>query len=154
MEKSNVPVYEQQYSESERKLADHLIGLEKAALDKWFNGDTSGYRALWSKKSFSYFDGSNPHRIDDYDTIAKFLETIEGKLYADHYDFCCPRVQFGNDMALLTYQLYAKTTLIDMQYNCIELFQKEENGEWHVIHSTWSFIRPMDMNFGTAKKIV
>lgn len=154
MENTTIPVYEQQYSESERELANHIISLEKAALEKWFHGDTSGYRELWSKKSFTYFDGANPHRVDDHETIAEFLKTIEGKLFADHYDFCCPRVQFGNDMALLTFQLYAKTTLIDMQYNCIELYQKEENGEWHVIHSTWSFIRPMDMNFGAAKEIV
>lgn len=154
MQNINIPSYEQQYSESEQQLANHIIELEKTALNKWFNGDTSGYRKLWSKKCFSYFDGVNPHRVDDYNTIATFLDTIEGKLYAEHYDFCCPRVQFGNDMALLTYQLYAKTTLIDMQYNCIELYQKEDDGEWHVIHSTWSFIRPMDMNFGTAKEIV
>lgn len=154
MEKINIPTYEQQYSETEQKLADHIISLEKSALDKWFNGDTSGYQELWSKKSFSYFDGANPHRIEDHDTITAFLETISGKLYVDHYDFCCPRVQFGSDMALLTYQLYAKTTLIDMQYNCIELYQKEDNGQWHVIHSTWSFIRPMDMNFSTTKEIV
>lgn len=56
-------------------------------------------------------------------------------------------------MAVLTYQLHADTSLIDMHYNCIEVFQKEEDG-WHVIHSTWSFIRPMDMDFGSAKDIV
>lgn len=89
MEKKNALAYEQLYTERERGLADHIIGLEKAALDKWFNGDTSGYRELWSKKSFSYFDGANPHRVDDHNTISAFLETIERKLYADHYDFCC-----------------------------------------------------------------
>jgi hypothetical protein len=120
-----------------------VTGLEKAALDRWFNGDTSGYRELWSKHSFTYFDGANPDRVEGYDSIIAFLDTIEGKLFAKHYDFCCPRVQFGTDMAVLTYQLFAKTTLIDMQYNCVEVFQKESD-DWHVIHSTWSFIRPME----------
>ena len=41
-----------------------------------------------------------------------------------------------------------------MEYNCIEVFQKETDGEWHVIHSTWSFIRPMDKKFGKEKEIV
>ena len=145
--------YEKQYTDEERQLADHIIGLEKTALDKWFNGDTSGYRQLWSKKSFSYFDGANLHRIDDHKTICAFLDTIEGQLHADSYDFCCPRVQFGKDMALLTFQLYSKTNLIDMKYNCIELYQKE-NETWRVVHSTWSFIRPMDMNFSKATEIV
>ena len=33
-------------SEEEKKLADHIISLEKAALEKWFKGDTSGYAEL------------------------------------------------------------------------------------------------------------
>lgn len=148
------PVYEQNYTEEERKLAEHIIGLEKAALDKWFKGDTSGYEQLWSERSFTYFDAVVEKRVDDHATIADFLKTIEGKLFADSYDFRHPRVQIGKDMAVLTYQLFAKTTLIDMEYNCIEVYQKEEDGVWRVIHSTWSFIRPMEKNFGKAKGIV
>lgn len=147
------PAYEQNYTE-ERKLAEHIIGLEKVALDKWFNGDTSGYKQLWSKRSFTYFDAVVEKRVDDHATIAEFLKTIDGKLFADSYDFRNPRVQIGNDMAVLTYQLFAKTTLIDMEYNCIEVYQKEDEDQWRVIHSTWSVIRPMEKNFGKAKDIV
>ncbi len=153
MENKELHAYEQQYTAEQKQLAEHIIGLEKAVLDRWFRGDTSGYRKLWSEKSFSYFDGANLHRVDDHKSICEFLDTIEGQLHADKYDFCNPRVQFGTDMALLTFQLYADTNLIDMKYNCIELYQKEGN-EWRVVHSTWSFIRPMDMNFGKAKEIV
>ncbi len=146
------PVYEP-HTDKERELAEHIIGLEKAALDKWFNGDTSGYERLWSKRSFSYFDSVGAERVDDHATIARFLETIEGKLFADSYDFRNPRVQFGRDMAVLTYQLFAKTTFIDMKYNCIEVYQREENDEWHVIHSTWSFIRPLGKESEDEKRI-
>lgn len=148
------PAYEQNYTEEERKLAEHIIGLEKVALDKWFNGDTSGYEQLWSKRSFTYFDAVVEKRVDDHATIAEFLKTIDGKLFADSYNFRNPRVQIGNDMAVLTYQLFAKTTLIDMEYNCIEVYQKEDEDQWRVIHSTWSVIRPMEKNFGKAKDIV
>lgn len=148
----NVPAWYK--NEEEQQLAEHLIGLERAALDKWFNGDTSGYEQLWSKRSFTYFDSVSDKRIDDHATIAEFLKTIDSKLYAKSYDFRVPRVQADSDMAVLTYQLFADTTLINMAYNCIEVFQKEENGEWHVVHSTWSFIRPMDHDFNKAKAIV
>lgn len=141
-------------SPEQEVLAQHIIGLEKAALDKWFKGDTSGYEQLWSKRSFTYFDAVVMERIDNHATIAEFLKTIDGKLFADSYDFRNPRVQIGQDMAVLTYQLFAKTTLIDMEYNCIEVSQKEEDGQWRVIHSTWSFIRPMDKNFTPAKEVV
>ena len=136
------------------KLTEHIISLERAALDKWFKGDTSGYEKLWSKRSFTYFDGAVSERIDDHATISAFLKTIEGKLFAESYDFRNPRVQIGQDMAVLTFQLFANTSLIDMAYNCIEVYQKETDGEWRVIHSTWSFIRPMDRKFGKEKAIV
>lgn len=141
-------------NEEERQLAEYVISLERAALDKWFNGDTSGYEQLWSKRSFTYFDSVSDKRIDDHETIAQFLKTIDGKLFAKSYDFRVPRVQIGKDMVVLTYQLFADTILINMAYNCIEVYRKEDNGEWHVIHSTWSFIRPMDYDFNKAKTVV
>lgn len=146
--------YHQQYTAEEQAIVEHIINLEKAALDKWFKGDTSGYENLWSKQSFTYFDAVTIERVEDYATIAKFLKSIEGKLFADSYSFENPRVQLGKDMAVLTFQLFAKTNLIDMEYNCIEVFQKETDGEWRVIHSTWSFIRPMDKNFEKVKTVV
>lgn len=154
MERSNNSTGWRYNSEKERMLTEHIIGLEKSALDKWFNGDTSDYERLWSKHSFTYFDGVVTERIEDHATIAEFLKTIDGKLFADSYDFRNPRVQIGQDMAVLTYQLFAKTTLIDMKYNCVEVYQREDDGVWRVIHSTWSFIRPMDMDFRPAKEIV
>jgi len=144
-----------EYTQDEKKLTEQIIVLEKSALDRWFKGDTSGYRALWSKKNFTYFDAMSPDRIDDFRTIEKFvLENVEGKLFAESYDFYNPRIQFGKDIAVLTYQLYAKTNIINMRYNCVEIFQKEDNGEWHVIHSNWSFIRPMDLDFSVFRSIV
>ena len=137
------------------KTAEHIVNLEKTALNLWFNGQTKGYYDLWSKESFSYFDGVVTKRIDSHKEIEEVLKSIEGKLFApDGYKFENPRVQLFGDTAILTYQLYAETTLIDMKYNCIEVYHKEKSGEWHVVHSTWSFIRPMDMDFGTANQIV
>lgn len=135
-------------------LTAKIIGLEKGALDKWFKGDTSGYLTIWSQKNFSYFDSAKPHRVDTYAEIKEFvLANVEGKLFADTYDFEDPRVQIKGDMAVLTYQLFAKTSLNEMRYNCIEVYERE-GADWKVVHSTWSFIRPMDMDFGQKKTLV
>ena len=137
------------------KTAEHIVDLEKAALNLWFNGKTKGYYDLWSTESFSYFDGVVTKRIDSHKDIGEALKSIEGKLFAPNgFRFENPRVQLFGDTAILTYQLFAETTLIDMKYNCIEVYHKEESGEWHVVHSTWSLIRPMDMDFGNAKEVV
>ena len=141
-------------SEEEKKIAEHIIALEEAALAKWCKGDTSGYAELWSKKNFTYFDGVVKKRVDDYATILEFIKSIDGKFSTISYNFVDPRVQVGKDMAVLTYQLFSKMATGDIEYNCIEVFQKEDDGVWRVIHSTWSFIRPMDKDFSKLKKIV
>lgn len=143
-------------SPEEEKLAEHLIGLEKKALEKWNKGDTSGYKELWSKKSFTYFDGVVSKRVENFETITEFLKKVEGNLNVVKCEFVEPRVQMGTDMAVLTYQLFSKTSSgLDIEYNCIEVFQKESDGEWRVIHSTWSFIRPMDKDWsGFKNKLV
>lgn len=47
-------VQEANASAQDQEIASHLVGKEKAALEKWFQGDVSGYASLWSKNSFSY----------------------------------------------------------------------------------------------------
>lgn len=141
-------------NEEEEMLAKELIRMEEQALEKWFNGDSSGYRSLWSRRSFSYFDAVCENRVDSYAEIEALVrKRVDGKLYAKHYEVRNARVQPGSNMAVLTYQLYSETNLIDINYNCIEVFQHEEDG-WHVVHSTWSVIRPMEMDFSKVKEIV
>ncbi|MGE8428710.1 MAG: DUF4440 domain-containing protein [Sphingobacterium sp.] len=141
-------------NEEEEKIAAHIIGLEEAALEKWFKGDTSGYAQIWSKKSFTYFDAVETKRLEDYASMADLFKRVEGKLSANSYEVRSPRVQLGVDIAVLTYQLFARTNILDMEYNCIEVFQKEEDGKWYAIHSTWSIIRPMEKDFSKLKDIV
>jgi len=141
-------------TEEEKQLAEHIISLEEAALEKWFKGDTSGYAQLWSKRSFTYFDAVETKRLEDLGSMADLFQRVEGKLAANSYEVRSPRVQAGLDMAVLTYQLFAKSNILDMEYNCIEVFQKEEDGNWYAVHSTWSIIRPMDKDFSKLKDIV
>lgn len=154
MEKTGRYILEPDASAEDQALAAGLVEKEKAALDKWFRGDVSGYAALWSERSFSYFDAVVKERVDSPEEIRKFLNAIEGRLFADGYEFRAPRVQLSRDMAVLTYQLFADTSLMKMAYNCIEVFQREADGEWRVIHSTWSCIRPMDVKEWPAGTVV
>lgn len=138
-------------NDDEKQIAEYIIGLEQSALEKWFRGDISGYARLWSKRSFTYFDAVETKRMEQFEDMLPLLKRVEGNLKAESFEVRDPRVQFGQDMAVLTFQLFAKTNLVDVDYNCIEVFQKEDDVEWHVIHSTWSIIRPMDMDFSVFK---
>ncbi|MDG4969516.1 nuclear transport factor 2 family protein [Lactococcus lactis] len=135
--------YEELYTPEQKNLAEKIIEMEIDALNRFYKGDTSGYQNLWSKNNFSYFDANTFERIDTYEEIYDFLmNRVEGKLYAEKYEFLSPRVQFGVDMAVLTYQLHADTNFKSTHYNVIEVYQINEDKEWKVIHSTWAWIRP------------
>ncbi|MCM1254815.1 MAG: nuclear transport factor 2 family protein [Duncaniella sp.] len=141
----------------EAALARHIIGIEEDALKKFLDGDMSGYRELWSRNSFTYFDAVTKERVEDVREMDGFLDRLEGNLKTYDYKFVNPRVQSCGDMAVLTYQLFAHTNRNDIRYNCIEVFQKEDDVKWHVIHSTWSTIRPMEVDwskFGEPKDVV
>jgi len=58
------------------------------------------------------------------------------------------------DTAVLAFQVFTKTKLMDMEYNGIEVYQKETYKEWPVIHSTFSFIQQMDKKFGNGKSML
>lgn len=134
--------------------AREVIALEKAALDKFFAGDVSGYLELWSKDDFSYFDANCKERIDRLEEIVAFFKKfVEGRMHADTYDFHASRVQFGADTAVLTYQLHADTNFIEMHYNVIEVFRRKADG-WEVIHSTWDLITPFSPDVKRPKQQV
>lgn len=136
-------VYEENYTPEQKQLAEQLIQIEVDALNGFYNGDTTGYRKLWSQESFSYFDVNTAKRIDRYEEIYDFLMTrVEGKFFVESYEFVAPRVQFGIDMAVLTYHLPHDENPNSKHYNVIEIFQKNSDGEWQVIHSTWQALDP------------
>lgn len=151
MEQKNNVVPMWYRNKDEQNLAEYIIGLEKSALDKFFNGDMSGYRQLWSKQSFTYFDAVVTQRVENFSEMENFLDNLEGNLHANDYQLLSPRVQFGQDTAVLTFQVFAHTNFNDIEYNCVEVFQKGSNGQWYVIHSTWSTIRPMDKDFSRMR---
>ncbi|MFC1761339.1 hypothetical protein ACFL6U_04595 [Planctomycetota bacterium] len=53
-------------------ISDTIIALEKAALDRWNNGDTSGYLEIYAKE-ITYFDETTPARLEWYPPYRKYV---------------------------------------------------------------------------------
>lgn len=135
-------------------LREQIIGMEKHALDCFYNGDSSEYRKLWDRENFTYVDGFAPHRRDSWkDVVDHVGAAVDGKMYAGNYQFLIPRVQISplGDTAVLTYELHADTNQWNMHYNCIEIFEKKNDG-WTVINSIWSLIQPLTNDFGALSE--
>ncbi|HKQ75275.1 MAG TPA: DUF4440 domain-containing protein [Blastocatellia bacterium] len=125
---------------------DKIIAMEKAALDRWGKGDPQGYLEIMDA-DLTYFDPFLEKRLDGLDAMKEFLKPFTGKIKVDRFDMLNPKVQRDGDMALLTFNLlsYAKqpdgTEKVVARWNSSEVYRKI-NGEWKIIHSHWSFIKP------------
>lgn len=124
-----------------RTVTETIIALETAALDAWHKGNPSLYLELYSK-DFTYFDPAHEKRLDGWDKIKAFYESMRGKVNMDKFEIINPVVQSTGTMAVLTYNLrsYSGETL--WKENCTEVYRLEENNEWKIIHSHWSLTQP------------
>jgi ketosteroid isomerase-like protein len=125
---------------------DKIIEMEKAALDRWGKGDPQGYLEIMDE-DLTYFDPFQEKRLDGLDTMKEFIKPFTGKIKVDRFDMLNPKVQRDGNMALLTFNLlsYVKqpdgTEKVVARWNSSEVYRKI-NGEWKIIHSHWSFIKP------------
>lgn len=121
-------------------LSDTIIALEKSALEKWNRGDPDGYIDL-SADDVTYFDPFTERRLDGLQALKKYYEPIRGKVSAT-YEMFNTNVQSGTDMAVLTFNLISYEGSNVVKWNCTEVYRHEKNGQWKIIQTHWSFIKP------------
>lgn len=122
-------------------ITEKIIALETEALDVWLKGNPSPYLHLYSK-DFTYFDPAQEKRLDGWDKIKELYESMRGKVKMDKFEIINPVVQQSDTMAVLTYNLHSNTGETIWKENCTEVYRLEENNEWKIIHSHWSFTKP------------
>jgi len=121
-------------------IAEKIIALERDALEKWGNGDPSGFLEL-SAPDVVYFDPMMEKRLDGHEALTKLYESVRGKIKVDSIQMPNPKVQAGKDMAVLTFNLVSWTNGTGSRWNCTEVYRKEDN-EWKIIQTHWSLTQP------------
>jgi len=119
-------------------ITETIIALETAALEAWHDGNPTPYLDLYSR-DFTYFDSVHELRLDGWDKIKELYETMRGKVKMDKFEMINPVVQQTDKMAVLTYNLHSYSDEKLWKENCTEVYRLEENNEWKIIHSHWSF---------------
>lgn len=85
-----------------QEITAELIALENAALERWGNGDPSGFLEICAS-DVVYFDPYQERRIDGLDALAQYYKTIWGMVSFDRFELLNPLVQVGGDLAVLTF---------------------------------------------------
>jgi ketosteroid isomerase-like protein len=122
-------------------IAQTIIALEQAALERWGRGDPSGFLEL-SAEDVVYFDPFQERRLNGLAELRELYESIRGRVQIATFALLNPVVQAVDDMAVLTFNYVAEgTNEVTSRWNCTEVFRRD--GErWRIIQTHWSFTQP------------
>jgi len=118
-------------------IAAEIIGLERAALDRWGKGDPSGFLELCAP-DVVYFDPFLKRRIDGLAGLTAHYEGIRGRIQIDRYDLLNPVVQADERLAVLTFNYVSWGNEGESRWNCTEAYRKDPSG-WRIIQTHWSY---------------
>ncbi len=114
--------------------------MENAALEKWNRGDPSGFIDIFAD-DIVYYDPATELRIDGIEAMRRYFEPIKGLVRVRRYNMINPKVQAVSDMAVLTFNLDTYTEEKLQKWNSTEVYRREKDGRWKIIHSHWSYVK-------------
>lgn len=129
------------FSQTNAVLSAKIIAVEKAALEKWNNGDPSGYLNL-SANDVVYFDPFLERKLEGLEALTKLYGSLKGQIHVDKYEMINPVVQAAAEMAVLTFNLISYEGKSVSRWNCTEVYRLEQDGNWKIIQTHWSFVKP------------
>jgi uncharacterized protein (TIGR02246 family) len=130
-------------------LPEHIISLERTALDRWVHADPDGYLSLYTKDA-TYFDPFRDKRagLDELNELAASMRGVKPPFTEPRYDMINPTVVVDGNIAVLTYNLvnYGKPTgktdeAVLARWNATQVY-RQIDGAWQLLHTHWSFTQP------------
>jgi ketosteroid isomerase-like protein len=131
-------------------VAEHIIALERAALDRWIRADPNGDLDLYSNDA-TYFDPFRDKRADGLAALNAQLAPMRGvklPFTEPRYDMLNPTVTVDGNTAVLTYNLvnYGRPTgtteeAVLARWNSTQVYRRV-NGAWRLVHTHWSLTQP------------
>jgi hypothetical protein len=125
--------------DNDQNLLDEVVALERAALDRWGQGDPDGYLEI-NAADMSYFDPFVESRVDGLRALTEWYEQIRGNIKIDRDEIVNPRVQAVGDAAILTFQFVSYGSEGSVRWNCTEVYQRFVDA-WRIVHSHWALAK-------------
>ena len=123
----------------EDEITKTLITLESAALERWGNGDPSGFLEICAP-DVVYFDPYQEVRIDGLEALTQCYKKIWGQVYFDRFELLNPCVQTDGELAVLTFNYVSYTGEKQSRWNCTEVY-RQGGDSWQIIQTHWSYTR-------------
>jgi ketosteroid isomerase-like protein len=127
-------------SQENSEIAKEIIGLEISALEMWNHGDINGYLDLYAD-DIVYFDPMIEKRMDGLTKLKEYYKPWDGKINITECEMLDPKVQAVDNMAVLTFNLKSVEENNIYNWNCTEVYRKENDNRWKIIQTHWSYIK-------------
>ncbi len=128
--------------DTDEKLKSEILAMETKALEIWNTGNPDGYLDIYSQ-DISYFDPFLEKRLNGFAEIKSAYENIRGTFHVDKYEIIDPVVEVSGTMAVLSFNLNSQSGDSIYKWNCTEIYRKECDGKWRIIHTHWSLVKPI-----------
>jgi ketosteroid isomerase-like protein len=122
-----------------QEITAEIIALESAALERWGNGDPSGFLEICAS-DVVYFDPYQEKRIDGLDALAQYYKSLWGMVDFDRFELLNPLVQVNGELAVLTFNFVSYAGDNESRWNCTEVYRFDKN-RWQIIQTHWSYTR-------------
>jgi ketosteroid isomerase-like protein len=122
-------------------VAQKIIAMEQSALDRWAQGDPSGFLDI-SAEDVVYFDPFQERRLNGRSELKGLYESIRETVHVDRYEMLNPKVQSVDSMAVLTFNFISSEKEKVYRWNCTEVYRLEPDGGWKIIQTHWSLTKP------------
>ncbi len=120
--------------------SETIIAMERAALDRWGQGDPSGFLEI-SAPDVVYFDPSLERRIDGRAALTRYYDALRGKVSISRYELVNPLVQRVGNAAVLTFNYVSYCGTEDAhRWNCTEVYRRSSD-QWEIIQTHWSYTK-------------
>jgi ketosteroid isomerase-like protein len=121
-------------------VAAEIIAMERAALDRWGQGDPDGFLEI-SAPEVVYFDPFTERRLNGHAALKALYDSFRGQGHIDRYEMIDPQVSVSGDMALLTFNFVSYDNTKVWRWNTTEVYKRQAAG-WRIIHTHWSLTQP------------
>jgi hypothetical protein len=130
------------------EISARIISMECAALERWGNGDPSGFLEICAP-DIVYFDPHLQKRIDGREPLSEYYQALWGQVSFDRFELINPLVQNLADAAVLTFNFVSYSGADSNRWNCTEVY-KRQGETWEIIQTHWSFTLAARADGGTS----
>lgn len=119
-----------------------ILARERQALDRWSQGQTTGYADV-ADDDITYFDDIGAQaRVAGKPAVREYLTGLEGQIPPHNYEMVDPRVQVYGDVGVLTFLYHPSGPDGEpgQRWKATSVYRNVD-GEWWAVHAHWSMIK-------------